>query len=128
MTFEFIYLTDHGSLHLPDSLHPSLSSPLISLNCLLTSLLPVLPAHPISLSICPPHLSIFPSFPLTPFTCISTSFFFFYPNLLYPIILQHVKSFPSYPSFPPICHTSTSSLLNHSTFVCFVARVSARRR
>lgn len=47
---------------------------------------------------------------------------FFYPNLLYPIILQSVKSFPPYPSFPPICHTSTSSLLNHSTFVCFVSR------
>lgn len=58
VTFEFIYLSDHGALHLPDSLHPSLSSPLISLNCLLTSLLPVLPAHPISLSICLPHLSL----------------------------------------------------------------------
>lgn len=73
------------------------------------------------------HIS--PSFPLTPFTCISAPFFFFfYPNLLYPIILQRVKSFPPHPSFPPICHTSASSLLNHYAFVCFVARVSARRR
>lgn len=109
VTFEFIHLTDHSSLHLSDFVHRSLSSPLISLNCLLTSLLFTYLLSPVSL-----RLFLRLSHPCLGI-CILSVYLFFQ--------ISSLKSFRSYSvmlnlcpylSFSNCCPSTHSFYFNHS--------------